>query len=128
MKLHLDRNTGFHRVTALSEDFIEIDGVRHGQSLVVAPDRLLADWPVAHLDALEARHCAALVELQAEVVLLGSGRRHRFPPPERLAALYAAGIGVEVMTTAAACRTYNILVAEGRRAVAALILESGAKD
>jgi len=127
MKLHLDQSLGIHRVTAQSEDFIEIDGRRHGTSLIVLPDRLIRDWPVARLDRLESGHFAALIELRPEIVLLGSGRRHCFPPPDRLATLFAAGMGVEVMATAAACRTYNILVAEGRRVAAALILETRAE-
>lgn len=92
------------------------------RSFVIAPDRLLRDWPPQRVEALQADHLAALLPLQPELVLLGSGRHFRFPDAAALQALAAHGIGVEVMDTGAACRTYNVLAAEGRRVVAALIL------
>jgi uncharacterized protein len=62
-----------------------------------------------------------VLALEPEVVLLGTGARQQFLHPSRLAPIYRAGVGVEIMTTAAACRTFNILVAEERRVVAALL-------
>ena len=76
----------------------------------------------ASIETLSADHIAAIVELAPEIVLLGTGPAFRFPDAARLAPLYKAGIGVEVMDTPAACRTYNILLGEGRNVVAALIL------
>jgi uncharacterized protein len=83
---------------------------------------VLADWPVPALAALAPEHVALLAGLGAEIVLLGTGQRLAFPPPALLAPLAAARIGVEVMDSNAACRTYNILMAEGRRVAAAIIL------
>jgi uncharacterized protein len=90
-------------------------------SLIISPRRLLRDWAPQSIDELLAEHLAAIAALQPEVILLGTGVRLVFPPAEVLAAVQVQGIGIEVMDTAAACRTYNILMAEGRRVAAGLI-------
>ncbi len=84
---------------------------------------MLTDWPPAQLDALRPEHLEAIFDLEPEVVLLGTGERQRFPPADIRAAFAARRVGLEVMDLGAACRTYNILVQEERRAVAALFLE-----
>ena len=122
MKIARDSTEGRNAVTGYGEGYVEVNRARHTASLVVAPERLVTDWPAACLEAITADHLAAIVELGPEVVLLGTGRQFRFPEPALLAPLYKAGIGVEVMDTPAACRTYNILMGEGRNVVAALIL------
>lgn len=108
--------------TGYGEGYVAVNGARHSASLVVSGDRIITDWPAASLEALTADHLAAIVELKPEIVLLGTGARFSFPESSLLAALYKAGIGVEVMDTPAACRTYNILLGEGRNVVAALIV------
>lgn len=96
------------------------------RSLIVLPGRLIADWPPQAFEDLALTHLETLVPLQPELVLLGTGRRQRFPRAELLAPLVKAGIGWEVMDTGAACRTYNILMSEGRNVAAALLmLENG---
>jgi uncharacterized protein len=92
------------------------------QSCIILPDLILRDWPPQHFDDLSAGHFAVLLELRPEVVVLGSGGRLRFPPPALTASLLEEDIGVEVMDTGAACRTYNILMNEGRRVAAALLM------
>ena len=87
-------------------------------------DRLIADWPIASVTELTADHSAAILDLKPEIVLLGTGRTFTFPDRAKLAPLYGAGLGVEIMDTPAACRTYNILLAEGRNVVAALVVRS----
>jgi uncharacterized protein len=89
-------------------------------SCLLSAKQLVADWPPQRLDELGAADIAAIAELEPELVLLGSGRRLVFPSAEQVAGLVALGVGYEVMDTAAACRTYNVLVGEGRRVVAAL--------
>ncbi|HHM05784.1 MAG TPA: hypothetical protein ENJ19_08575 [Gammaproteobacteria bacterium] len=91
-------------------------------SVIVTPTHLLRNWPPRSVPELEAGHMQALLELQPEVVLLGSGARLLWPAPDVLAPLLEAGIGYEVMDTAAACRTYNILMGDGRRVAAALCM------
>lgn len=92
------------------------------RSLVITPRQLIRDWPPQTLAELSAAHMQALVALRPEVVLIGSGARFAWPEPAALTPLMQAGIGYEVMDTAAACRTYNILMSDGRRVAAALLM------
>jgi uncharacterized protein len=95
------------------------------RSLIVLPERVIADWPPQTFEDLALIHLEDLVPLQTELVILGTGRRQRFPRAELLAPLVKAGIGWEVMDTGAACRTYNILMSEGRNVAAALLMIEG---
>ncbi len=123
MKLHADAPTALNTVTAYGPGFIEINKVRHASAVLLTPDRV-EPWSVASFEALDAGDLERLRALDPEVALLGTGSRQRFPHPRLVHALSEARIGLEVMTTAAACRTYNILMAEGRKVAAALLLES----
>lgn len=123
MKLHADPRSTNHTVTAYDAGQVSIDGRPYTRSLLLLPDRIDAGWGPADFAALAAEHLAALLPLACDVILLGTGRRQRFPAPALLRPLLEAGRGVEVMDTPAACRTYNVLVAEGRRPAAALIVE-----
>jgi len=123
VKFERDSPDGRNSFTGYGEGYVLVGGKRHAASLVVSADRVIEDWPAASVDALAADHLAAIVELGPEIVLLGTGGAFRFPDAALLAPLYKAGIGVEVMDTPAACRTYNILLAEGRNVVAALIVD-----
>jgi uncharacterized protein len=120
MKLHESKTAGANLFTAHGAGYVEINRVRHQGSLVVSADSI-TPWPPASFEALEEAHFAQLLALQPELVIFGSGSTLRFPHPRLSAALTNAGIGVEVMDTSAACRTYNILLAEDRRVVAALL-------
>ncbi len=122
MKFERDDAQGRNTFTGYGEGHVVVNGKRHASSLVVSAERLITDWPAARIESLTADHLAAIVELKPEIVLLGTGAKFTFPEPSLLAPLYKAGIGVEVMDTPAACRTYNILLGEGRNVVAALIV------
>jgi uncharacterized protein len=122
MKIAQERPEGKNAFTGYGEGYVEVNRMRHTASLVVAAERIVSDWPAASIEALSADHMAAIVELAPEIVLIGTGPAFRFPEAALLAPLYKAGIGVEVMDTPAACRTYNILLGEGRNVVAALIV------
>ncbi|MBN9426854.1 MAG: Mth938-like domain-containing protein [Burkholderiales bacterium] len=121
MKLHADTQTTLNTVTAYGPGFVEINRQRYDTSMLLMPEGLLAPWPVAGFEALAPADFEALLAHRPELVLLGTGERQRFPHPRLTAALTIAGIGVDTMNTAAACRTYNILMAEGRRVLAALL-------
>lgn len=123
MKLHLAAPTGQNTFTGYGPGYVAVNDQRHEASLVVLPDRLITDWPVSAFESLAASHFEALADLGLEIVLLGTGSRIRFPSPEVIRPLVEAGIGVEVMDVQAACRTYNILMAEDRKVCAALLLE-----
>lgn len=121
MKLHLTQSAGNLLITGHGPGWIEVNETRYSHSLIVLPGRLITDWNPGAFDDLSAAHFERLLQLQPEVVLLGTGEAHRFVRPSLYRALTEAGIGLECMTTAAACRTYNILMAEGRHVAAALI-------
>jgi uncharacterized protein len=124
LKLHADARSTKHTVTAYGPGQVSIDGTLYSRSLLLLPDRIDAGWGPAGFAALAAEHIAALLPLACDVILLGTGTRQRFPAPALLRPLIEAGRGVEVMDTPAACRTYNVLAAEGRRPAAALIVEA----
>ncbi len=121
MKLQAERNDALNTVTAYGDGFIEINRVRHEGPIRLQPEGDVLVWSVSSFDALTEADFAGLLELGPELVLFGSGPNHRFPHPRLTAPLLRAGIGVEVMATPAACRTYNILIGEGRRVLAALL-------
>jgi uncharacterized protein len=123
LKLHLESASALNRFTGYGEGYVMVNGVRVERSVVVLPERILADWPATRFDELAAEHFSMFADLGLEIVLLGTGKRLRFPPPEVLRPLIQTGLGVEVMDIEAACRTYNILVAEERKVAAALLFE-----
>jgi uncharacterized protein len=122
VKIERDPPEGRNTFTGYGDGYVEVNGKRHHESIVVSADRIVTDWPAASVEALSADHVAAIAELKPELVVLGTGAKFQFPEPKILAPLYKAGIGVEVMDTPAACRTYNILLGEGRAVAAALIV------
>lgn len=99
----------------------EVTIYRH--SIIITPGEIVDDWSPRSLDELEPTHIAQLARFGAQVVLLGCGDAMRFPPAEILRPVIESGAGYEIMDTGAACRTYNILAAEGRLVVAGLIIE-----
>jgi uncharacterized protein len=121
VKLHASALTHLNTFTGYGEGYVMVNGVRHQASLIVLPERLLP-WAVSAFEALAEEHFAMLEALKPEIVLLGTGSRLRFPHPRLTAALARAHIGLEVMDAQAACRTYNILMAEERSVAAALLL------
>ena len=122
MKFHLSTAEG-NMFTGHGADYVRLGVVEYRDNVLVTPERIVTGWTPGGFDTLSEADFAALVELKPEVVLLGTGASLRFPHPRLTRALTDAGIGVEVMDTPAACRTFNILAAEGRRVVAAVILD-----
>lgn len=122
MRFAREQVDGRNSFTGYGEGYVEVNGTRYQESLVVSGERLITEWPATSIESLAPDHLAAIVELGPEIVLLGTGATFRFPEAAILAPLYNAGIGVEVMDTPAACRTFNILLGEGRRVVAALVV------
>jgi uncharacterized protein len=120
VKLHQAVAAGINTFTGYGENYVAVNGARLERNSIVLPDRIL-DWNVAGFDALHDVDFQVFETLGLEIVLLGTGNRQRFPHPRLTAALARAGVGVEVMDLQAACRTYNILVAEERKVAAALL-------
>jgi uncharacterized protein len=126
MKLHADK-PDVQTITAYGDGWIAVDNQRHQTSLVLSSGGQLVPWDCAVFDQLTADHFEGLLVLTAELpelVVFGSGSRLRFPHPALVKSLIERRIGIETMDTAAACRTYNILAGEGRRVVAALLIEA----
>lgn len=123
MKLHADAPTALNAVTAYGSGFVEINKIRHTRSVLLTPERV-EPFDVDSFDRIAESDFERLRNLNPEVALLGTGAVQRFPHPRLLRPLSDARIGLEAMTTAAACRTYNILMAEGRKVAAALIVEA----
>lgn len=121
MKLQIAATDGAHAFTAYGGGFVSVDGVRYERNLLVSPQRLLPDWTLAGADTLSIDDFSFLAGLDADVTLLGMTLPLRFPRPELLRPFVAAQKGLEVMEFGAACRTYNVLVSEGRRVAVALL-------
>lgn len=108
-------------VKSVGENGIRIGERCYTRSLILRRDRVVDDWPPQSIEAFEERHFEVLLEMKPEVVLLGTGSRQRFLSPEQQMTFYRRQIGIEVMTTQAACRTFNVLASEHRDVVAALL-------
>ncbi len=121
MKLHEHGQQDLNTITAYGDDYVAVNATRHEGPLLIMPEGLLEPWPVDSPGSLTREQMDALIAHGPEIVLLGTGARQHFPHPRVTAPLTDAGIGHEVMTTASACRTYNILMSEGRRVLAALL-------
>lgn len=124
MKLHLDNPSSRNQVTGYGAGYVAINHRQYTASLVLLPDRIVESWSAGRFEELAERDFEAILPLAPEILLLGTGERQRFPAPALLRPLIEARIGYEVMDLAAACRTFNILMAEGRRVAAALLIES----
>ncbi|EXI75714.1 MAG TPA: Mth938-like domain-containing protein [Candidatus Accumulibacter phosphatis] len=122
MKLQSTRAENLNTFTAYGDGYVSVNGIRHSCNLAVLPDRLLPGWTQAGFETLTVADFELLAGLDADIVLLGTGRQLRFPRPELLQPLIRVQRGLEVMDLAAACRTYNLLVGEGRRVAAGLLI------
>ena len=122
MQLSHDRAEGYFFIRACRADAIVVIDRELTRSFIIMPDRVVEDWPVRSIETLDAAAVDAVLALDPEVVLLGSGVRQVFPARASLLPLLRRGIGVEVMDNNAASRTYNLLASEGRRVAAAFIL------
>lgn len=123
MKLHEHISTGQYVIRACEPGKVTVNDQTVCSSCIVTPNALL-DWPLRSMADLAREHLRPLHELELEIVLFGSGNRQHFPEMRSLLTLTDRGIGFEIMDTHAACRTYNILMAEGRAVAAALIINN----
>jgi uncharacterized protein len=121
MKMQSVVDPSLNTLTGYGPGWLEINRVRHPQAVMVLPRGEVQPWALSDWTALTAADFEAMLALQPEVVLLGTGSRQHFMHPRLHACLSAARIGLEIMDTGAACRTYNILMSEGRQVLAALI-------
>ena len=124
MKFHPDSLEGANTITRHDGAQLWVGNQAYSGSVVVPWSGAVRAWAPAEFGALTQAHFDQLLELEPELVIFGSGARLRFPAPALLRGLIERRVGVESMDTAAACRTYNVLVSERRTVVAALLLEA----
>jgi uncharacterized protein len=124
MKLHTTITQQYQTVTAYDENGVELNAIRYAYSLIVLPEVAPVKWPITTFDELTPEHFAQIDASKPDVVILGTGARQRFVHPKLITALTNRRIGVECMDNQAACRTYNILMAEGRKVALSLIFEN----
>lgn len=108
-------------IQAYTDESVVVNGVKFTRSLVIMAERIIADWRPDSFEDLTETDFSSILEMRPDLVLLGTGPKQQFPMSALYQSLTNAGIGVEVMSTPAACRTYNILTSEGRRVIATLL-------
>ena len=123
MKLHLSNTAGLNVFTAYGDDYVAVNHEKHSKNLILLPESIIPEWTAASIATLAESDMQQLLALETEIILLGTGSRLRFPAGPLLRPFAPAGIGLEVMDLQAACRTYNILAAEGRKVAAALLFD-----
>jgi uncharacterized protein len=123
VKLHTSNTDGLNLFTAYGDDYVAVNQQKHEKNLIVLPENLIPEWSTATIETLAETDMQKLLELGVEVILLGTGKRLRFPAGALMRPFAPAGIGLEIMDLQAACRTYNILASEGRKVAAALLFD-----
>jgi uncharacterized protein len=122
MSLTLDENHATYQIKAFKPGFIRVNNTTLTRSLIISPIKLITDWSPQSLDELQKEDLQEVLSFQPTILLIGTGTTLAFPPLEVYGNLINQGIGVEIMDTSAACRTYTALTAEERNVVAALII------
>ncbi len=122
MKFAQDSQEDGYVITAYDNDAISINGKTFSQSLIIANTQLNENWDIAAIEQLAPNHIDLVLSFNPELIIIGTGSKLIFPTVEIYSAIIDRGIGVDFMDTHAACRTYNILMSEGRDVVAGLIL------
>jgi uncharacterized protein len=122
MKLQVLQRGNQNLITGYGEGYIAVNEQSYTSPVIVTPTRSVTNWDVRDFHSLERAHLEALLEFKPEIVLLGTGERQQFPRPDLMRVFIDARIGFEAMDTRAACRTYNILMGEGREVLAAILV------
>jgi uncharacterized protein len=124
VKLQSDPHSGANTITGYGDGYVEINRTPYSHAVLLSSDGEIQEWAVKSFDELSAADFTEMAALKPELIIIGTGLRQHFPKPELLKTLIEAKIGFEVMDSQAACRTYNILVGEGRQVLLALIVEA----
>lgn len=121
--LNIDENKSTYQIRAYQPGMIQVNEQKLAASLILTPNKLIADWSPQSMGELDMASLAPIIELHPTILLIGTGAQQEFLSIELYGELINQGIGVEVMTTSAACRTFNALSAEDRNVAAALIIK-----
>ena len=123
MKIDLDTSAGDqYRIDAYQSGLISINGSQYTSSLIISPDKVIPDWSPSAFTDLASQHIEQIIQLEPEIIILGTGQQLHFPAPDLIAQIFEHEIGFEVMDTGAACRCYNLLLSEKRNVAAGLIM------
>ncbi len=120
--LELDENSASFQIRAFKPGTIQINETKYTESIIISPERIIEHWAPQTISELSSNSFADITAMKPDILLIGTGAVMVLLPVDLYGDLINQGIGVEVMDTSAACRTYNALSAEGRNVVAALIL------
>jgi uncharacterized protein len=124
VKLHSDPQSSLNTITGYGIGYIEVNSKVYPHALIVQPEGEISPWPVSAFADLSSDNLASLCVLKPELIIIGTGKKQQFLKPELIKPLIQAKIGFEMMDSQAACRTYNILMNEGRQVLAAIILDT----
>jgi uncharacterized protein len=122
MKLHLADTRNRYTLTGYGTGYLAVNGSRYEHALIVTPDAEPQPWPVTAVATMTTENTGLLLANAPEIIIIGTGPTQVFPEPAQLRTLLEARVGLEIMNTPAACRTYNVLMGEGRRVLAAICL------
>ena len=123
MDLTLEQPGDHLFIRSVSARGIQVVDDFYNSSIIVSTRQVVPDWPVDSVENITEQHLEKVLDLKPELVLIGTGAKQKFLPPRQMMFFYSRNIGLEVMTTDAACRTFNVLASESRKVVAALISE-----
>ena len=124
MKLSPSDSTAKYRIQTYSDNAISLNNVSYTQSLIITPQQIISPWEINHFQKLSLQNFIDVAPLDGEIWLLGTGLKHHFPDPRIVQFANKHRIGLETMTTPAACRTFNLLLSEDRQVSAFLIIEN----
>jgi uncharacterized protein len=124
VKLHSDPQSSLNTITGYGIGYIEVNSKVYPHALIVQPEGEISPWPVSAFADLSSDNLASLCVFKPELIIIGTGKKQQFLKPELIKPLIQAKIGFEMMDSQAACRTYNILMKEGRQVLAAIILDT----
>lgn len=123
MQIHLDDSNTAYRIQRHEPEEITINDVIYRHSLILSTENIWVDQYISHkADEADEEKILPFIALKPQIFLFGTGETQQFLSPWLQALFYSHHIGVEAMSTAAACRTYNVLLAEGRYVMASLLL------
>lgn len=122
MELNLDTGAGRYQIRGYAKDYIQVNDQKIRHSIIIMPNQLVDPWPPHRIADLTTDYLQKIIDLRPSIVLLGSGEDLAFPDPALLNVFYQQKIGIEVMNNGAACRTYTVLISEGRNVAAALLI------
>jgi uncharacterized protein len=121
MEFSLDNGSGQYRIKSYHQGIFTVNEITYSSSIIVMPNQLISPWRPSTIETLQIEDFQLLLDIEPQIVLLGTGKSLIFPNRALFSNLYEKKIGVEIMDTPAACRTYMLLMAEGRKVAAALL-------